>query len=67
MPKTNSMAEMTSEMLAVTLQAQSKGLDLLLSEMRALSEVMPGGLMPTLVPTEAVAETDEADFDNMPV
>jgi hypothetical protein len=67
MPKNNPMTEMTGEILAATLSAQAVGMDLLLAEMRALSEVLPGALgqMPEL--PEHIEATEEADFDNMPV
>ena len=67
MPKNNPMTEMTGEILAATLSAQAVGMDLLLAEMRALSEVLPGALgqMPAL--PEHIGAAEEADFDNMPV
>ncbi len=67
MPKTDPMSEMTTELLAATLSAQAAGMDLLLAEIRALSEVLPGALghMPALA--EPVGAAEEADFDNMPV
>ena len=67
MPKNNPMTELSQEMLAAALSGQAMGLSLLLAEMRALSEVMPGALaqMPAL--TAHVDAAEEADFDNMPV
>ncbi len=67
MPKNNPMTEMTGEIVAATLSAQTVGLNLLLAEMRALSEVLPGALgqMPALPAHVEAAE--ETDFDNMPV
>lgn len=67
MPKNNPMTELSHEMLAATLSGQAMGLSLLLAEMQALREVMPGALaeMPALPARVGAAE--EADFDNMPV
>ena len=61
------MAEMTGEMLATTLSAQARGLNLLLAEMRALSEVLPGALAQPPGQRAHVDAANEADFDNMPV
>lgn len=73
MPKNTSLTKMTTDMLASALSAQAVGMELLLAEMRALSEVMPGCLtlpgaltqMPALA--KHVAAAEDADFDNMPV
>lgn len=67
MPKTDGMAEMTAEMVANTLSLQARGLDMLLAEMRALSEVLPGALAQPVGRAQHVDATNEADFDNMPV
>ena len=56
-----------NDMLAATLSAQSMGLNLLLAEMRALSEVMPGVVTGKPLRSAHVAAAEEADFDNMPV
>lgn len=67
MPKTNPMTDMTGEILAATLSAQAAGMELLLAEMRALSEVLPGALGQMSSLPEPVGAAEEADFDNMPV
>ena len=64
MPKNKPMTELGHEMLAATLSGQAMGLSLLLAEMRALREVMPGALAQMPAHVEAA---EEADFDNMPV
>ncbi|MEO5613900.1 MAG: hypothetical protein ABIR04_03100 [Cypionkella sp.] len=67
MPKNNPLTEVTGEILAATLSAQAAGMDLLLAEMRALSEVLPGSLGQVPALPAHVAAAEEADFDNMPV
>lgn len=67
MPKNNPMTEMTGELLAATLSAQAAGMDLLLAEMRALSEVLPGALGQVPAQPAHVGAAEESDFDNMPV
>ena len=44
MQKPNAMTELSHEMLAAAFSGQAIGLNLLLAEMHALSEVMPGAL-----------------------
>lgn len=67
MPKTDAVMELSTEVLAATLSVQSLGLNLLLAEMRALSEVLPGAI--GLVPArpEHIGAAEESNFDNMPV
>jgi hypothetical protein len=48
--------------LALQVQLQEQGLDLLCAEMHALAQMLPGAPHPA----RSEAET-EADFDNMPV
>lgn len=67
MPKTDPMTEMTNEFLAATLSGQALGLNLLLAEMRALGDVLPGVSMQMPVQPQHVSADEEADFDNMPV
>lgn len=67
MPKNNPMTDMTGELLAATLSAQAAGMELLLAEMRALSEVLPGALGQVPALPAHVDAAEEADFDNMPV
>jgi hypothetical protein len=67
MPKTEGMAEMTAEMVANTLLLQARGLNLLLAEMQALNEVLPGALAQPAGRRVHVDAANEADFDNMPV
>ena len=67
MLKPNAMTELSHEMLAATLSGHAIGLTLLLAEMRALSEVMPGALAQGSALPKPVAAAEEADFDNMPV
>ncbi|MDZ4309614.1 MAG: hypothetical protein U1A24_03515 [Cypionkella sp.] len=67
MPKKDPLAELSQEMLAATLSGQAMGLNLLLAEMRALSEVLPGALAQSAAVSERVGPAEEADFDNMPV
>lgn len=67
MPKNNPMTEMTGEILAATLSGQAMGLNLLLAEMQALSEVLPGALGQIPALPEHIGAAEEADFDNMPV
>jgi hypothetical protein len=51
-----------ADLLAVGIELQQQGLDLLLAEMRALSALIPGES--THLPEDAEVE---ASFDNMPV
>ena len=67
MPKNSPLSALTTEMLAATLSGQAMGLNLLLAEMRALSEVLPGALAQMPAQSEPVGAAEEADFDNMPV
>ncbi len=66
--KTNSdieaMAKAAGEVTAAAIAGQAAGLGLLLAEMQALAQMMPGS--PASVPERDQAEV-EADFDNMPV
>jgi len=65
--KATAMNILPTEMLAVTLSAQSIGLSLLLAEMRALSEMMPGAVAHMPAGAARVAAAEDTDFDNMPV
>lgn len=67
MQKPNAMTELSHEMLAAAFSGQAIGLNLLLAEMHALSEVMPGALAQAAALPKPVAAAEEADFDNMPV
>lgn len=51
-----------AELLEAGIELQHHGLELLLAEMRALAELMPGE--DSRIPTDAEVE---AGFDNMPV
>ncbi|MCU0825863.1 MAG: hypothetical protein MUE52_00285 [Tabrizicola sp.] len=51
-----------ADLIEAGLQLQSQGLDLLLAEMRALANVLPGQATPSRSDAEV-----ESDFDNMPV
>jgi hypothetical protein len=51
-----------TELLEAGIELQQQGLELLLAEMRALSELIPG--QDTRLPTDAEVE---AGFDNMPI
>ena len=51
-----------TELLEAGIELQQQGLELLLAEMRALSELIPG--QDTHLPTDAEVE---AGFDNMPI
>lgn len=66
--KTNSeieaMAKVAGEVTAAAIAGQAAGLGLLLAEMQALAQMLPGGTAP--LPERDQAEV-EADFDNMPV
>jgi hypothetical protein len=60
--KPTDLIQEEAELVAVGIELQQQGLDLLLAEMRALSALMPGETTP--LPDEAEVE---AGFDNMPV
>lgn len=65
--KAHAIHDLPNDMLTAALSAQSMGLTLLLAEMRALSEVMPGVMAGKPLVSAHVEATEEADFDNMPV
>lgn len=58
------MAKVAGEVTAATLAGQAAGLGLLLAEMQALAQMMPGAPVPLAERDQAEVE---ADFDNMPV
>jgi hypothetical protein len=60
--KADGLVQTESDILAVGLDLQQQGLELLLAEMRALSALMPGE--DSRKPTDAEIE---AGFDNMPI
>lgn len=65
-PGLDAMAHLAGEMTEAALMGQAGGLRLLLAEMQALTQVMPGGA-PTETMRAATDDDTEADFDNMPV
>lgn len=59
--------ETEADVLAAGIELQNEAQALFLAEIRALSEILSGGVTQ---PAETTAETDarvEANFDNMPV
>ena len=61
--ETPSLLQAEATLIATGLDLQAQTLSLLLAEMRALSEVLPGA-----TPHRARTDTEiEGDFDNMPV
>ena len=60
--KPTDLIQVEADLLAVGIELQHQGLDLLLAEMRALSALLPGESTP--LPADAEVE---AGFDNMPV
>lgn len=65
------MAEMAAEMLHLTATGQTVAMQLLLAEMEALKEMMPGTVLSQGPENEGERQRHEAeveaDFDNMPV
>lgn len=58
------MAALAGEMTEAAIAGQAVGLQILMAEMQALAQVMPGADLHHHTPTQAEVE---ADFDNMPV
>jgi hypothetical protein len=63
-PAPTNLLQAEAEFLASGMKLQAQALSVLLAEMRALSDVLPGAPHPTPAQTDAEIE---ADFDNMPV
>jgi hypothetical protein len=67
-PAPTNLLQAEAEFLASGMKLQAQALSVLLAEMRALSDVLPGAPHPTPHPTPAQTDAEiEADFDNMPV
>jgi hypothetical protein len=62
----DALAALAAEMTEAAVIGQSLGLRVLLAEMQALTEGMPGSALIRRQPTAAPHDI-EADFDNMPV
>lgn len=62
----DTMAHLAGEISEAVMMGQASGLRLLLAEMQALTQVMPGRALTEAERLATDAEV-EADFDNMPV
>jgi hypothetical protein len=62
-----SIADLANEMVEAAVSGQTAGLRVLLAEMQALTQVMPGAGHETAAERLAHEAEVEADFDNMPV
>lgn len=61
------MAELAGQMVETVVAGQTLGLKVLLAEMQALTEVIPGADKETEADRLKHDAAVEADFDNMPV
>lgn len=63
------MAQLAGEVAELAIAGQAIGVQLLLAEMHALQQVMPGTLATASAPDSAQEPVEESDdaFDNMPV